>query len=124
VSELHKLSTPTPNWYSVIYTRQKLGASCPVYSRSRHEESTISLVYCAGLPGPQFFQRTPCQRIQQFCHRIFAPILFSPVYVQCILTNVEAELSNDFQETSRHRSDTAKQPRIVLQHFGLCQPSF
>jgi hypothetical protein len=70
------------------------------------------LVDCTSLPGPQIF---PFQHIQQFFHRIFAPILFSPVYVQCILTDVE--LSNDFQETGRHRSDTAKQPSIVLQHF-------
>jgi hypothetical protein len=73
------------------------------------------LVACAGLSGPQYFQRTPSQRIQQFCHCIFAPILFSPVYVQCILTGVE--LSSEFQETVQHHSDTAKQPRIILQHF-------
>jgi hypothetical protein len=51
-----------PYWYSVINTRQKLGASCPVFSLSRHEneEYTIILVDCIGLLGPQFFQRTPC----------------------------------------------------------------
>jgi hypothetical protein len=43
-----------------------------------------------------------------------ATILFFPVYVK---------QSNDFQEMGRYRSDTAKQPRIVLQLFGLYQPS-